>query len=139
MLYNQGKNLTYLDQVFSPKLWSIVGTLYTHTSRPSSALECHEKAWRAVTSQPKWASGTEAEWNAVVDQTIDLVDAYETLGPRERTEGLAAGSGELVAKGWKFKSTSAIRSVMGKGKENWEDSAGWERLTERLEELKGRD
>lgn len=124
---------------FSPKLWSIVGTLYTHTSRPSSALECHEKAWRAVTSQPKWASGTEAEWNAVVDQTIDLVDAYETLGPRERTEGLAAGSGELVAKGWKFKSTSAIRSVMGKGKENWEDSAGWERLTERLEELKGRD
>ncbi|OAL47532.1 TPR-like protein [Pyrenochaeta sp. DS3sAY3a] len=123
----------------SPILWSIMATMYTHTSRPSSALECHEKAWRAVTSQPKWDSGTEAEWNAVVDQTIDLVDAYETLGPRERTEGLAAGSGELVAKDWKFKARSAVRSVIGKGKENWEDSAGWDRLKERLEELKGRE
>ncbi|CAO2653725.1 Nn.00g031360.m01.CDS01 [Neocucurbitaria sp. VM-36] len=124
---------------FSPKLWSILATLYTHTSRPSSALECHEKAWRAVTSQPKWESGTEAEWNVVVDQTIDLVDAYETLGPREKMEGLAAGTGELVAKDWKFKARSAVRSVMGKGKENWEDSDGWERLKGRLDELKGRD
>jgi tetratricopeptide (TPR) repeat protein len=124
---------------FSPKLWSILATLYTHTQRPSSALECHEKAWRAVTSQPKWESGTEAGWNAVVDQTIDLVDAYETLGPRDRTEGLAAGSGELVAKDWKFKARSAVRSVMGKGKESFEDGEGWERLQGRLEELKGRD
>jgi tetratricopeptide (TPR) repeat protein len=122
---------------FSPKLWSILATLYTHTKRPSSALECHEKAWRAVTSQPKWESGTEATWNVVVDQTIDLVDAYETLGPRERTEGLAAGSGELVAKDWKFKARSAVRSVMGKGKESWEDGEGWERLKDRMEELKG--
>jgi tetratricopeptide (TPR) repeat protein len=124
---------------FSPKLWSILATLYTHTQRPSSALECHEKAWRAVTSQPKWESGTEAVWNAVADQTIDLVDAYETLGPRERTEGLAAGSGELVAKDWKFKARSAIRSVMGKAKDNFEDGEGWERLKQRMEELKGRD
>jgi hypothetical protein len=124
---------------FSPKLWTILSTLYTHTQRPGSALECHEKAWRAVTSQPKWESGSEAEWNAVVDQTIDLVDAYETLGPRERTEGLAAGSGELVAKDWKFKARSAVRSVIGKGKESWEDSAGWDRLKDRLDELKGKD
>lgn len=124
---------------FSPKLWTILSTLYTHTQRPGSALECHEKAWRAVTSQPKWESGSEAEWNVVVDQTIDLVDAYETLGPRERTEGLAAGSGELVAKDWKFKARSAVRSVIGKGKESWEDSAGWDRLKDRLDELKGKD
>jgi tetratricopeptide (TPR) repeat protein len=121
---------------FSPHLWTILATLYMHTKRPSSALECHEKAWRALTSQPKWESGTEAQWDAVVDQTVDLVDAYESLGPRERTEGLSAGSGELVAKDWKFKSRSAVRSVMGKAKENWEDSKGWERLQERLEELK---
>ncbi|EMD86001.1 hypothetical protein COCC4DRAFT_175805 [Bipolaris maydis ATCC 48331] len=123
----------------SPHLWIILATLYTHTQRPASALECHEKAWRAVTSQPRWEAGTEAEWNAVVDMTVDLVDAYETLGPRERTEGLSAGSGELVAKDWKFKSRSAVRSVMGKGKENWEDTAGWEKLVERLEELKARE
>jgi hypothetical protein len=122
---------------FSPKLWAVLATLYMHTNRPTSALECHEKAWRAVTSQPKWEDSTEKVWDAVVDQTIDLVDAYETLGPRERTEGLAAGSGEVVAKDWKFKGRSAIRSVMGKGKEAFEDTNGWERLKERMEELKG--
>lgn len=121
---------------FSPKLWAVLATLYMHSGRPTSALECHEKAWRAVTSQPKWEDQDEKTWDAVVQQTVDLVDAYETLGPRERTEGLAAGSGELVAKDWKFKSRSAIRSVMGKGKEAWEDSKGWEMLVERMEELK---
>lgn len=122
---------------FSPKLWTILSTYYIHTSRPGSALECHEKAWRAVTSQPNWESKSEEEWDAVVSQTVDLIDAYETLGPRERTEGLAAGTGELVAKDWKFKARSAARSVMGKGKDGWEDSTGWDRLKERLDELKG--
>jgi tetratricopeptide (TPR) repeat protein len=122
---------------FSPHLWTILSTYYMHTNRPSTALECHEKAWRAVTSQPNWESKGEKEWDVVVTQTIDLVDAYETLGPRERTEGLAAGSGELVAKDWKFKARSAVRTVMGKGKEGWEDSDGWDRLKARLEELKG--
>lgn len=123
----------------SPSLWTTLATLYMHTDRPSSALECHEKAWRAVTSQPNWESKTEKEWDIVVQRTVDLVDAYETLGPRERSEGLAAGSGELVAKDWKFKARSAVRSVMGKGKEAWEDSAGWEKLKDRLEELKSRE
>lgn len=123
----------------SPKLWMVLATLYTHTRRPSSALECHEKAWRAVTAQPKWEAGTEAEWKTVVAMTLDLVDAYETLGPRDRTEGLAAGTGELVAKDWKFKSRSAIRSVMGKAKDYWEDTPGWEKLVQRLDELKTRE
>jgi tetratricopeptide (TPR) repeat protein len=123
----------------SPRLWTTLSKLYLHTNRPASALDAREKAWRAVTSQPKWETGTEKQWEGVVQQTIDLVDAYETLGPRERTEGLAAGTGELVCKGWKFKAKSAVTSVMGKAKDTWEDSAGWERLKERLDELKGRD
>ncbi|KAF2658228.1 TPR-like protein [Lophiostoma macrostomum CBS 122681] len=106
----------------SAPLWTILATFYTHTSRPSSALAAHEKAWRALTSQPLWEAGTEQIWNGVVDQTVDLVDAYETLGPRERREGLAVatggegeGDGEkvLVAKDWKFKARSAVRSVEG--------------------------
>lgn len=121
---------------FSPKLWAVLATLYMHSARPTSALECHEKAWRAVTSQPKWEDQDEKVWDAVAQQTVDLVDAYETLGPRERTEGLAAGSGELVAKDWKFKARSAIRSVMGKAKEMWEDTKGWDMLVERMDELK---
>lgn len=122
----------------SPALWTALSTFYLHTGRPSSALEAQEKAWRAVTSRPKW-EGSEEGWDQVVLQTVELVNAYEMLGGRERTEGLAAGSGELVARDWKFKARSAVRSVMGRGKENWEGGEGWEKLVGALEELKGRE
>ena len=121
----------------SSKLWAIVARLALWRKRPGSALDAHEKAWRAVISQPGWETNEEKQWNGVVDATVDLVDAYESLGNMEKTEGLAAGSGELVAKDWKFKSRSALRGIMGRGKANWEDTEGWERLKEKLESLKG--
>jgi hypothetical protein len=66
--------------------------------------------------------------------TIELADAYESLGQMERTDGL--GSGEMVAKDWRFKARLAVKGVMGRGKMNWEGTADWERLKECLEELK---
>ena len=128
----------------SRRLWQLVARLYLHLKRPSSALDAYEKAWRVTQNRPGWESGlsntSEAEggetpekaWNNVVEATIDLVDAYESLGERERTEGLAAGSGELVCKQWRFKSRSAIRGVTGKARERWEGSEGWNRLEQRL-------
>lgn len=120
----------------SKRLWQLVARLQLWRRKPSSALESHEKAWRVVTSQPNWESSTEEAWNEVVDATVDLVDAYQSLGTMERTEGLAAGSGELVMKDWKFKSRSAIRGVLGKGKDSWEGTEGWERLQQALEDLR---
>lgn len=131
----------------SSRLWQLVARLYLHLKRPSSALDAYEKAWRVTQNQPGWESGLnsasdanggaspEKAWNSVVDATIDLVDAYESLGERERTEGLAAGSGELVCKQWRFKSRSAIRGVMGKARDRWEGSDGWKRLEERMASL----
>lgn len=121
----------------STRLWRMVATLALWRGRASSALSAHEKAWRAATSQPGWETSTEVQWDGVVDATIELVDAYESLGPRDRTEGLGAGSGELVAKDWRFKARSVIRGVMGRGKESWEHSSGWERLMNSSDGLKG--
>ncbi|MCJ1389652.1 hypothetical protein MMC18_002509 [Xylographa bjoerkii] len=131
----------------SRRLWQLVAKLSLHLNRPSSALEAYEKAWRATQNNPGWESGadsvgdskeetSEQAWDSVVDATIELVDAYESLGEKERTEGLAAGTGELVCKDWRFKSRSAIRGVMGKAKERWGDSRGWETLKERLASLR---
>ncbi|MCJ1378623.1 hypothetical protein MMC17_001722 [Xylographa soralifera] len=131
----------------SRRLWQLVAKLSLHLNRPSSALEAYEKAWRATQNNPGWESGAESAgdskgemseqaWDSVVDATIELVDAYESLGEKERTEGLAAGTGEFVCKDWKFKSRSAIRGVMGKSKERWEDSSGWEKLKEHLASLR---
>ena len=74
-----------------------------------------------MTNQPGWESnGKEEQWNAVVEATVRLCDSYESLGPKERTEGMAAGSGEVVMKDWKFKARSALRGIMGRGRDSWE-------------------
>ncbi|KAF2817382.1 TPR-like protein [Mytilinidion resinicola] len=121
----------------SAKLWQVVARLALFRRQPSAALAAHEKAWRAVAGQPGWETGSVEQWEGVVDATVELADAYESLGEMERTEGLAAGSGEVVAKDWRFKARSAVRGIMGRGKESWEGTEGWERLVMALEGLKG--
>lgn len=128
----------------SRPLWQVVATLALWRGRPGSALEATEKAWRAATAQVGWEAGpvggtatTSPLWDEVVDASVELADAYESLGGRERTEGLAAGSGELVARDWRFKARSVVRGVMARAKAGWEGSEGWERLVKAMEGLKG--
>ncbi|KAK4541655.1 hypothetical protein LTR36_007799 [Oleoguttula mirabilis] len=118
----------------SADLWQLVGRLAIWRNKPSSALEAEEKAWRAVTSQPGWETENEQRWNSVVEATVRLCDSYESLGPKQRTEGM--GAGEPVAKDWNFKARSAVRGIMGKAKSTWEDTEGWERLQETMQGLK---
>ena len=132
----------------SRRLWQLVARFSLLVNHPSSALDAYEKAWRVTVNKPGWDSGTsntgisdsaespEDSWSSVVDATVELADAYESLGEREKTEGLAVGSGELVCKGWKFKSRSAIRTVMGRARERWEDSEGWKILENHIATLK---
>ncbi|MCJ1255241.1 hypothetical protein MMC24_003057 [Lignoscripta atroalba] len=143
----------------SRRLWLLTARLALHQNRPSSALEAYEKAWRVTLSKPGWELGgvvvgpssstsrkstnkdaqdeqsPKQVWQEVVEATEELADAYESLGERQRTEGL--GEGGLVCKEWKFKARSAIRSVLGRGKEAWEGTEEYERLRERMDDLKG--
>lgn len=122
----------------SPRLWLLTAKLQLHLAHPQAALTAYEKAWRATLNSPSgWESGTteKGKWTEIVNATIDLADAYESLGERKRESGL--GSGEaLVCKEWKFKARSAVRGVMGRARDGWEGTEGWERLVGRLAELK---
>lgn len=119
------------------RLWLIVGRLAQWRKRPASALDAYEKAYRVTVTQFEVKHDDEGRWKELVEACEELVDAYETYGPQETTEGLAADSGTPVAKDWKFKARSACRSVMSKGKAHgWEDSEGYERLREVLDGLK---
>lgn len=121
----------------SAELWQLVAKLALWRRKPGTALDAEEKAWRTVTNQPGWESqGNEKAWDAVVEATVRLCDAYESLGPQERTEGMGAGSGEVVMKDWKFKARSAVRGIMGRGKDCWEGTEGWERLKGVMEDLR---
>jgi tetratricopeptide (TPR) repeat protein len=121
----------------SRRLYQLAAKLSIWRKKPASALSYTEKAWRATIAREGWEHGflQEAQWDEVVDATVELVDAYESLGSMETTEGLAAGTGELVAKDWRFKARSAVRGIRGRGKERWEETRGWERLAEVGERL----
>ena len=123
----------------SRRLWLVVAKLSLHLQHPAAALSAYEKAWRVTLNKPGWDTGAGTDsaqitWAEVSEATIDLVDGYESLGERTREAGMAAG--ELVAKDWKFKARSALRSVMSRAKEGWEGDASYEILGERLQELK---
>ena len=65
-------------------------------------------------------------WRAVVERTDDLVSMLENYGEEVPEIGTR----------WKGKARSAVRSVVGKAKENWEGSEEWERLVALLEGLR---
>lgn len=115
-----------------PRLWRLVSVLALWRGAPGQALDATEKGWRAIIAQPGWELESEAQWNKVVEATVDLADAYENLGTRTRE-----GSEAVVAKDWRFKARSAVRGIMGRGKDSWEGTEGWERLKECLDGLKG--
>ena len=131
----------YVDQAIVPlltgsaELWRLVSRLALWRNKPTAALDAEEKAWRAITSRPGWETDSETRWSEVVEATVRLCDSYESLGPKERTEGMAAG--EMVAKDWKFKARTAVRGILGRGKDSWEGTAGWNRLKDALNDLRG--
>lgn len=148
-----GQILSLIDDVVTPlitnsaSLWLIVAKVELFRGRPSKAFAAHEKAWRATVSsctQAAFQMGDKKKWMEIVKATERLVrDGYAKIGgmTKEREEGSLqeeeeAGEEELVAKDWRFKSRSAVRSILGKGKD-WEDNEGWMRLKELQSELSG--
>lgn len=128
----------------SARLWLLTAKLHLHLAHPLAALTAYEKAWRATLNSPSgsgWESGggegsnEKEKWTEIVNATIDLADGYESLGERTSESGLGKGEA-LVCKEWKFKARSAVRGVMGRARDGWEGTEGWERLVGRLAELK---
>ncbi len=122
----------------SRRLWLLTAKLSLHLNHPSATLSAYEKAWRVTLNHPGWersgTKGAEKAWKEVADATVDLADAYESLGERKREAGI--GQGELVCKEWRFKARSAVRGILGRAREGWEGSDAFEVLERRLVELK---
>lgn len=150
----------------SARLWRLVSRVRLWQGRLGEAIEAMEKGWRCAVTAPvsaggkkdtrgaglsvptrsvdgsanaggegeagnaTYEEGNEAHWDEVVEATIELVDGYESLGVRTDDAGVE------VLPDWKFKARSAIRGVMGKGRELYSEHEGYERLKERLAELR---
>ena len=122
----------------SRRLWLLTAKLSLYLRKPHAALTAYEKAWRSQLNKPGWDTALTPEakalWHEVAEATIDLIDAYESLGEKSREAGM--GEGEMVAKDWRFKARSAARTVLARAKEVWEEGDAYERLEARLQQLK---
>ncbi|KAJ9358564.1 tetratricopeptide repeat domain protein [Paecilomyces variotii] len=145
-----GQIVTLVDESVVPlithsaPLWLLVARLEQFRHRPSKAFEAHEKAWRAVVAsatQGAFQMGDENKWMDVVKATERLVrEGYAKFGGMQKEgqeEGKPDAETELVAKDWRFKARSAVRGILGKGKEFWEGTEGWDRLKELQSEVSG--
>lgn len=132
------------------ELWELVSRLRVWRRDHEGAIDASEKAWRAAIggatsgtssmgggltadsakSRSEGAGGNWLEdkeaWRIVVQRTDELVAVLENYGPQV----------ESVGDKWKGRARAAIRSVMGKGKENWEGSEGWLTLKGLLDGLR---
>lgn len=121
------------------ELWGSVSRLRTWRRDYAGAIDASERAWRAAVGASgssllpgeaksdgqDWTTDLEA-WNDVVARTDELVSMLETWGPDVPSLGAR----------WKGKARSALRSVMGRGKETWEGSDGWIILQRLMDGLK---
>ncbi|KAF5025930.1 hypothetical protein F66182_1965 [Fusarium sp. NRRL 66182] len=124
------------------ELWTLVSRLRAWRRDYAGAIDAAERAWRAAVGSsgggllPGAAATTadeardwtvdEGAWTIVVQRTDDLVSMLENWGP----------SVESIGSRWKGKARSAVRSVMGRGKERWEGSEGWKVLEGLMEGLR---
>lgn len=124
-------------------LWELLARLRAWRHDYAGAVDASEKAWRAAVggagpglsvddakkdeaaARRNWLENEEA-WLVVVQRTQELVVVLEKYG------SLA----EEVGDKWRGKARSAVRSVMGKGKEAWEGTEGWMTLKALLDGLK---
>lgn len=125
------------------ELWELVARERVWKRDYVGAVDAAERAWRAAVGaaaggglmpvvggsgegkKKNWLED-EAEWGVVVERTDELVSILENYG----------GEVPEIGGKWKGKARSAVRSVLGKAKESWEGSEGWERLKGALEGLK---
>lgn len=125
-------------------LWALTARLRAWRRDYAGAVEASERAWRAAfgssssgllpgastdgsaeSARADWTTD-EAAWKDVVRRTDELAVALETWGPDVDTIGPK----------WKGRVRSAVRSVMGRGRESWEGSEGWRTLEGIMEGLK---
>ena len=125
---------------YRAELWALVSKLRGWRRDFTGAVDASERAWRAtfgssssglLTSEGEngsegkdWATDKDA-WTEMVRRTEELISVLENWGPQTEMAGR-----------WKGKAKSAVRSVMGKGKEMWEGNDGWVVLDGLMEQLK---
>ncbi|KAI9250911.1 hypothetical protein BDA99DRAFT_444794 [Phascolomyces articulosus] len=112
----------------SPDIWRICAKFYLWQKRYSDALEASVKGYRAVMHDARLETDQEV-FDRVASVALDTVDMYETLGEQEQDNA-------PVCQDWKYQARLILKGLMGKVRDIFEDTETYERLKERLDDLK---
>ncbi|KAI1002006.1 hypothetical protein K3495_g6195 [Podosphaera aphanis] len=93
------------------------------------ALDFAEKAWRSLIQDEVWLVDAD-RWTLVFRGTERLADALENYGSMP-----VGDEGAVVEEKWRMKAKRAIRTVLGRARDAWEESENWRILQRRLDEL----
>ncbi|EPX72948.1 TTC27 family TPR repeat protein [Schizosaccharomyces octosporus yFS286] len=111
------------------RLWKIIARYNLWKRKYAESLDATIKSYRILISSPNITTD-EATWNRTVADALELVEAYENLGEKP------GRMGGVVAKDWKFKSRSILRSLLGTGKDSWSETESYQKILETLKELR---
>ncbi|OBZ91066.1 TPR repeat-containing protein C19B12.01 [Choanephora cucurbitarum] len=112
----------------SPDIWMICAKYYLWQQRYVDALETSVKAYRSVMHDPRIET-EESIFEDVTTVALETVDMYENLGQK-------TVDGAPVCADWRYQSRLIIKGLMGKVRDIFEDTTSYERLKDRLEDLK---
>jgi tetratricopeptide (TPR) repeat protein len=112
----------------SPDIWMICAKFYLWQGRYADALETSLKAYRAVMHDPRIET-EESVFDDVTTVALETVDMYENLGDRKQ-------DGTPVCADWRYQSRLILKSLMGKVRDIFDDTKSYERLKERMDDLR---
>ncbi|KAJ2344654.1 hypothetical protein GGH91_002795 [Coemansia sp. RSA 2671] len=110
-------------------------------------LDCYIKAYRCLSQMPQIAYA-QPVFSDATEAALELVSMYENLGDKTQTvrvatdadaavpEHKSAAVEQLVCADWKYQSRMLLRTLIGKGKDSFEGTPAFVRLTEALSALR---
>ncbi|RKP33996.1 hypothetical protein BJ085DRAFT_21969, partial [Dimargaris cristalligena] len=93
-----------------PRVWRLAAEFWTWRGRYAQALDAHLKAYRCLVTNPAFDTSMDV-FRDVVNEALDLVNAYRFLGPKPM-----GSSDAVVAKDWNYQARLILRSLITRTK-----------------------
>ncbi|KAJ1815337.1 hypothetical protein LPJ75_002402, partial [Coemansia sp. RSA 2598] len=137
----------------SAAIWRAMAEFWFWRKDYIHCLDCHVKAHRAISQQAE-ISYDATLFKEAVDSALELVSAYENLGDKTQTvrqpssenngddedqeaeSRKSAAVEQPVCPDWRRQAKMALRSLIGKGKQSFDGTPDYVRLTDAMDELR---
>lgn len=112
------------------ELFELIEKVALYQMNFSEALDYAVKAWRALLHDETWLLDAK-KWERLVEITIKMADGFETYGPMQ----VQGTESTMIEPAWREKAKKAVKAVLGRARDTWEESKVWDILQIKLKHL----